>query len=240
VTCDDVREQLAEHLLGTLDEVTDGRVRSHLRSCGACRRDMAALAEGLDTFSRAAHEVAPPTPLRDRVLGTLADEWTDTAPEAPVRRRRPSIRAVVASGVAVAAVAASLAWGVSEAIVANRYEASASKYAAFLQVLGGKNVRFGRVEGAGAQQIDGSAVLYDSDVEQSWALILVRAPGMSGQASVTLSSSTGRTIEMHPLEFAEGGESSSWLVTSSDLQPFDRVMIRDASGALVATARIGD
>jgi len=238
VTCEEVREQLAEHVLGTLDEVTDARVRAHLRSCGGCRRETGALAEGLDTFSRAAHEVDPPAPLRDRVLGVLADEWTDAPADVPTRRRRP-IRTIVASGVAVAAVAASLTWGVSEAGVASRYEANANKYNAFLHVLGGKNVRFGRIQSAGAQQIDGSVVLYDSDVEQSWALILVRAPGMSGQGTVTLSSETGRTITMHPLEFAEGGESSSWLVTSSDLQPFDRVMIRNASGTLVATARIG-
>ena len=237
MTCDEVREQLAEHLLGTLDDVTDVRVRSHLRSCGACRREMTTLAEGLDTFSRAAHEVEPPAPLHDRVLGALAEEWAEAPADASPRRRRP-VRVVVASGIAAAAVVASLAWGVSEARVASHYEANAGKYQAFLHVLGGKNVRFGRIQAAGAQQIDGSVVLYDSDVEQSWALILVRAPGMSGQASVTLSSSTGRTIEMHPLEFAEGGESSSWLVTSSDLRRFDRVVIRDASGAVVATARV--
>jgi putative zinc finger protein len=235
VTCDEVRDQLGDHLLGTLDELTDARVRAHLRSCGGCRREMAALAEGIETFSRAAHEVEPPAELRDRVLGVLGQEWAEAAP--PRRDRRPA-RVWIAGAVATAAVVASLGWGMSQASVADRYEASAAKYEAFLQVLGGKNVRVGEIRPTGAQAITGSAVLYDSDVEQSWVLILVRAPGMTGTAEVRLTSASGPTIPMHPLEFGQGGESSSWLVTSADLQPFDRVRIVDPSGATIATATV--
>jgi hypothetical protein len=235
VTCDEVRDQLGDHLLGTLDEVTDAAIRSHLRSCGACRRDLAAMAEGIETFSRAAHEVDPPAELRDRVLGAIAQEWSEATPR--TRRRRP-VRAWIASAVAAAAVVASVGWGMSQARVADRYEESASKYEAFLHALGGKNVRVGVIEPGGSQDVDGSAVLYDSDVRQSWVLILVRAPGMTGEANVELSSKTGRTIEMRPLEFADGGESSTWLVTSSDLQPFDRVTITAPDGTVLATAAV--
>jgi hypothetical protein len=126
----------------------------------------------------------------------------------------------------------------SQADVASHYEASATKYEAFLHALGGKNVRVGVVRPSTSQTVSGSAVLYDSDVEQSWVLILVRAPGMTGEASVRLSSASGRTIAMHPLEFSAGGESSSWLVTSADLQPFDTVTITDASGRTLATAAV--
>jgi hypothetical protein len=235
VTCDEVRDQLGDHLLGTLDEVTDAAVRSHLRSCGACRRDLAAMAEGIETFSRAAHEVEPPAGVRDRVLGSIAEEWSETPPR--TERRRPA-RTWIATAVAAAAVLASLGWGASQARVADRYEESASKYLAFLHALGGKNVRVGVIRPTGATQITGSAVLYDSDVQQSWVLILVRAPGMSGEANVRLTSDSGRTIEMHPLDFAEGGESSSWLVTSSNLQPFDRVTITAPGGAVLAAAAV--
>lgn len=233
MTCDEVREQLADHLLGTLDDVTDAAVRSHLRACGSCRREMAAIAEGIETFSRAAHEVEPPTGLRDRVIGTLTEEWADVA---PARGRRRPVRTWIASAAAAAVVLASLAWGLSQASVAHRYEASATKYETFLRRLGGTNVRVGTVRSTRGEQIDGSVVLYDSDVEQSWVLILVRAPGRTGEAGVRLSSSTGRTIELHPLEFAESGESSSWLVTSSNLAAFDRVTITDSAGSVIATA----
>jgi hypothetical protein len=235
VTCDEVRDRLAEHLLGTLDEVTDAAIRSHLRSCGGCRREMAALADGMATFSRAAHEVQPPPELRDRVLGAVTEEWA-AVPEA-TKHRRPR-RTWIASAAAAAAVFASLGWGVSQANVASRYEASATKYEAFLHALGGKNVRVGVIQPSGTQDIHGSAVLYDSDVQQSWVLILVRAPGMTGSANVELSSESGHTIEMHPLEFSDGGESSSWLVTSSNLQSFDTVTITDASGNIVARAAV--
>jgi hypothetical protein len=43
---------------------------------------------------------------------------------------------------------------------------------------------------------------------------------------------------MHPLEFSAGGESSSWLVTSANLQSFDTVTITDGSGRVVATAAV--
>ncbi len=235
MTCEEVRDHLAEHVLGTLHEVTDAAIRSHLRSCGACRREMASMAEGIETFSHAAHELEPPPELRDRVFAAVSEEWS----AAPATASRPTpVRRWVAWAGAAAAVVASLGWGVSQAHIADRYEASAQKYDAFLHVLGGKNVRVGQVHGTGAQQIEGSAVLYDSDVEQSWVLILVRAPGLSGTADVELSSTTGKTIEMHPLEFSDGGESSSWLVTSSNLQPFERVTITDASGGVIATARV--
>jgi hypothetical protein len=235
VTCDEVREQLADHLLGTLDEVTDAAVRSHLRSCGSCRREMATVAEGIATFSRAAHEVQPPAELRDRVLDAVADEWTDTAPAKTARR---PVRRWMASAVAAAAVVASLGWGMSQANLANQYETKAKKYTGFLDALGGKNVRVGVVRPSTAEAISGSAVLYDSDVEQSWVLILVRAPGMSGEANVRLSSDSGRTIDLHPLEFSPGGDSSSWLVTSANLQAFDRVTITDATGRVIATANV--
>ncbi|HEX2425573.1 MAG TPA: zf-HC2 domain-containing protein [Actinomycetota bacterium] len=235
MTCDEVRDQLAEHLLGTLDEVTDAGVRSHLRSCGGCRREMAAMAEGIVTFSRAAHEVEPPTELRDRVLGAVAEEWAETAET--TSRRRP-VRTWIASAAAAAAVVASLGWGMSQANVASNYERDATRYKTFLGALGGKAVRVGTVRSTGTEDVTGSAVLYDSDVQQSWVLILVRAPGMTGEANVELSSDGGRTIDMHPLEFSAGGEASSWLVTSSNLEPFNGVTITDTAGNVIATAAV--
>ena len=72
--CDEVREILAEHLLGTLAEPEDLQVRRHLRGCAGCRSDMAALGEGVSLFARAAHETPPPDGLRERVLSVLEEE----------------------------------------------------------------------------------------------------------------------------------------------------------------------
>jgi hypothetical protein len=234
VTCDEVREQLAEHLLGTLEASRDEQVQGHLRGCGSCRRELRALEEGIGTFARAAHQVEPPPEVRDRVLSVLEEEWAASTPE-PAHHRHPPWLAWAAAAVVLAG---SLAWGGMATVRAGRFQATADKYERFLGVLGGENVRVGTLRPSGGQAVEGSAVLYDSKVEQSWVLILARAPGVQGQASVTLSTADGRTIDMHPLEFGSGGEASSWLVSSSDLRPFDRVTIRDASGRVIASGTV--
>jgi hypothetical protein len=235
VTCDEVRDQLAEHLLGTLEEPADVQVRRHLRGCSGCRRDMAALAEGMSTFARAAHELAPPEELKQRVLSELEADWTeDPAP----KRSGPLPIRWVAWAAAVVLVAGSATWALWSNDRAARYEARATKYATLLEALGGENVRVANLRPQGSQQLEGSAVVYDSKVEQSWVLVLVRAPGMEGQATVTLSTQDGRTIELHPMEFSPGGDASSWLVTSSNLRPFETVMLRDEAGATIATGSV--
>ena len=53
MTCDDVRDLLAEHVLGTLEPGDDRLVAAHLRGCASCRADMGALDEGVGSFARA-------------------------------------------------------------------------------------------------------------------------------------------------------------------------------------------
>jgi hypothetical protein len=235
VRCDEVRDQMVEHLLGTQDEPADVQVRRHLRGCADCRRDMAALADGLSIFARAAHELAPPEELKERVLSELQGDWAEeTIPSGSGRR---PIR-WLARAAAVALVAGLASWALWSNERAARYEASALKYETLLESLGGENVRVANLRPQGSQQLEGSAVVYDSKVEQSWVLVLVRAPGMEGQATVTLSTHDGRTIQLHEMEFSDGGEASSWLVTSSNLRSFETVIVRDESGATIATGSV--
>lgn len=233
--CDEVRDQLAEHLLGTLDEPADVQVRRHLRGCSGCRRDMAALAEGMSTFARAAHELEPPGELKERVLSALQGDWADGAAPIPAARRPVSWLAWAA---VVVLFAGSASWGLWSHNRAARYEASATKYETLLASLGGENVRVATLASQGSQQLEGSAVVYDSKVEQSWVLVLVRAPGLEGRATVTLSTHDGRTIRMHAMEFSASGEASSWLVTSSNLRPFQTVIVRDEFGSTIATGSV--
>lgn len=234
MSCDEVREQLVDHLLGTLDEPVDLEVRRHVRGCSGCRREMTALGEGVGTFARAAHQVEPPPELEERLLSVLRDEWAEAPAQQTPRRgfRR------LAWAAAVIALAGSLAWGYASNVRADRNERAAIKYETFLGVLGGENVRVGVLRPVGSQQLEGSAVLYDSKVEQSWVLVLVRAPGMKGEARMTLSSPDGRTIELFPAEFGRGGEAAGWLVTSSNLRPFDTLTIRDAGGVMIAEGTV--
>lgn len=229
--CDEVREQLAEHLLGTLGEPADAEVRRHLRGCASCRTEMAALAEGVSTFAAAAHDLEPPSELRDRALTVLQQDWAEEAPDAPAGRSTSWIWRAAA----VAALVASLVWGGFATVRASRSEESAEKYEALLGVLGGEDVRVGELRAAGSQELQGSAVIYDSKVGQSWVLVLVRAPGWEGTANVTLVAGD-RTIDLHEMDFGPGGEGSTWLVTASDLTGFDRVNIWDESGLLASAS----
>lgn len=231
--CEQVREQLPEHLLGTLDDVTDGDVRRHLRGCASCRGEMRALADGVATFAAAAHDVEPPEELRERVHAVLEDEWTSAPPAAARGRGRRLGRAAAA-----AVLAAALAWGAVATVLATRYAADADKYETFLAELGGEDVRVGTLQAEGSQDLRGSVVIYESKVGQSWVLVLCRAPGAQGVANVTmLAGEEERRIDLRPMEFGPGGEGSTWLVTSSDLTGYDRVNLWDDDG-LIATAEI--
>jgi hypothetical protein len=231
VTCDQVREQLAVHLLGPLDRPVDVEVRAHLRGCPACRAEQAALAEGVSTFASAAHDLEPPAELRERVLSVLADEWAAAPVHLPPARRPWAWR-----GVAAAALVAALAWGGYATVHADRLEEAAEKYETFLGVLGGEDVRVGELRTSGAQELQGSVVIYDSKVGQSWVLVLVRAPGREASANVTLVDGDHR-IDLHPMEFDQGGEGSTWLVTASDLTRYTRVNLWDARG-MIASATV--
>ena len=231
--CEEVRDQLAEHLLGTLEERDDAEVREHLRGCASCRTEMAALADGVSTFAAAAHDVDPPQELHDRVLAILQKEWEEAAPEVEVRRPSPGLWRAAA----IAALVSALAWGGFSTVRAARFEESAEKYEALLGVLGGEDVRVGELRAAGSQELQGSVVIYDSKVGQSWVLVLVRAPGWEGTANVTMVAGGQKTIDLHEMEFGAGGEASTWLVTAADLTGYDRVNIWDASG-LIASADV--
>jgi predicted anti-sigma-YlaC factor YlaD len=238
VTCDEVRELLPEHLLGTLEGPEDLEVRRHLRGCAGCRTEMTALSDGVDWFARAAHDRTPPPELHGRVMTTLEQEWRDTDLERPdARRTRWLGRAA-----AVVVVAAVLGWGLSQTHRANVAADDASSYRKVLSTLGGKEFRVGTLDSHIAHPLVGSIVLYDSHEGQSWGIVLVRATGVSGTASVTLSSSEGSgaspTIDAGTLKFQSDGDAATWLVTSSDLTSFDRVTITAADGTVLATGDI--
>src|SRR5438874_12126442 len=120
MTCDEVRELLPEHLLGTLEGPEDLEVRRHLRGCSACREERMKLEDGVAALSRAVHDQEPPADLRDRVLRTLDQEWKDAEPlpatsGAGHRRGARSLWRAVAAAAVVVLLAGSVAFGAREA-----------------------------------------------------------------------------------------------------------------------------
>ena len=178
MTCDEVRERLAEHVLGTLNDVDDLAIRRHLRGCAGCRHEMDALGEGVALFARAAHDTEAPPELHDRVMGALTDEWEDALPAPAATPHRRSPWTWLAAAAAVLVLATSLTWGVAQHHHASDLIA-ADRYDQLLHILGGKEFRAATLTPAPGKNVQGSAVIYDSHEGQSWVAVFLRGPDLT-------------------------------------------------------------
>ena len=233
MTCDEVREHLPDHVLGTLSELEDAAVRRHLRGCAACREEARTLDEGIAMFGSAAHAQQPPKDLRQRVVDVLEEEWSETP--APRRLRWRVLTGWQGMAAALVVIAGLLAWGIVGQAVASRSSEDAQSYRAFLSALGGKDVRVASLVARTSVTIDGNAILYDSDEGQSWIMLLARAPGYDQKLTVEVRGGAGKTIKVpFPLQFASDGDGWTGMVTTTDLTPFTRVILRAPDGSVVA------
>jgi hypothetical protein len=235
MSCDEMIELLPDYALGTLPDPQALRVRRHLRGCGSCRAEAALLDEGMAMFASAAHAVDPAPELKRRVIGALEEEWLDRG--SAVRRRRWSLlRPVPALAAVLVLLVGALAWGTSSQVRANRLQRDASTYRQFLQALGGSDVRVAVLHPADeGAALEGSAILYDSDVGQSWVLVMVRAPGREGPVGVAIASPNGRVIRLHAIELDPDGDGATWLVSSANISRFGQVRLTSSTGETIAT-----
>jgi anti-sigma factor RsiW len=240
VRCELVLDRLPDHTLGSLSEEDAAAVRSHLRGCAACRSDAEGLDQGLSMFASAAHEVEPPPELQERVLSVLAEEWAESP--AVLRPSRRPAGAWLAVAACLALLGGALVWGTSahrtvdrQAAILATLQGDAKAYRNFLHTLGGKAVRVATLSSRAGSAVTGTAVLYDSDVGQSWVLVLARRPVGSGKAFVTIGSPDGgKPLKLFAIQFDERGDGSTWLVTSADISRFDHVQLWGPDGTLLA------
>jgi hypothetical protein len=238
-SCDEVRGRLPEHVLGTVEGADDVAMRRHLRGCAGCRAEMDALGDGLTLFSRAAHDHTPPPDLQEHVRTVLAEEWRD--PGSVSDRPGPrSWRIFVPVAAAVLLLLMSVGWGMSKSRSAEVNARGADSYEALLSTLGGYAFRVGTLEPAGADPLEGSVVVYDSHVDQSWVVLFVRTWGVEGPVTATMHAADGRTVDMWPFRIDHEGEGAGWFVTSVDLEPFTTISVSTRSGDLLATAEINE
>jgi len=243
MTHEQVRDLLAEHLLGSLDETADARLRRHLRGCGECRAERMRLEEGVAALSHATHETPPPDHLRERVLDVLREEWEPggrpASPGGPPARVAPRWRWIAAAAAAIL-LTGSLAWGATQSRRADNLAADAGSYQALLDTLGGREFRLGEIHASAGAGITGTVLLYDGEWAQhwnSWGLVLARGPAELTDARVMLVGEGGLSRELPPLRFRDG-EASSWLVTHDDLIGYDELVITSRDGTVLANARI--
>jgi hypothetical protein len=236
-TCEQVRERLPEHVLGTLEGADDDVVRKHLRGCAGCRAEMLALGDGMAAFAVAAHDRTPPPELHDRVRTVLEEEWREEIHVDELAERRRRVPRILAIAAAVALVA-SLGFGIVQTHRASVAVEDAASYRTLLSTLGGKDFRLGQLRPAGDRTVEGSVVVYDSHERQSWVLVFVRTSGITGEATATLSNPAGRTIDVWPIQIDQDGRGSGWLVTGVELTSFNHIEVTAPDGSPLATGSI--
>jgi hypothetical protein len=234
VSCEQVRQQLPDHVLGTLPDTELAAIRRHLRGCAGCRAEASELGQGLSLFARAAHTTEPPEELKPRVMAVLSEDWTDET--GPGRGRIGVLLRWPAVAALIVLLAGTAGWAAVAQVRVGRLGAEAATYERFLEALGGKEVRVASFESSDVV-LDGSAILYDSARGQSWVLVLARAPGYSQPLTVRLSTPEGRSISVRfPLEFEESGDGWTGMVTHMDISRFSIVELVAPDGQVVASA----
>jgi hypothetical protein len=234
-TCEDVRALLPDFVLGSTSDAEDLEVRQHLRGCGACRRELEALHEGLQVFGSTMERPAPPE-LRDRVMTVLDDEWREgdaTPPAVPLPRRW---RVAVAASLAAAFIAAT--FGAIQLDRARDEAIEAASYRTVLDTLGGTGFKVGSLEAATMTPVEGSVVAYESSHDQSFVVVFVRTPGLTGRGSLLVSRSDGTTWDPGPIEFDGDGDAAVWWVTDRSIDTMTGLTISAPDGSRLATAAI--
>jgi hypothetical protein len=234
-TCDDVRPLLPEFALGTAVDPDDLVVRRHLRGCGACRRELEALQDGLGVLGSTLERPAPPE-LRDRVVTVLAEEWAEGQPSRGRTLSPRAWRVAVAATLAFAFIAA--AFGAIQLGRARNAAKEASSYRTVLATLGGTGFKVGTLEPATAAPVEGSVVAYESSHDQSFVVVFVRTPELTGRGSLRVSRDDGTTWNPGPIEFDGDGDAAVWWVTDRNIGSMTKLTISAPDGSVLATATL--
>jgi hypothetical protein len=236
--CDDVRTLLPDLVLGSPAGRDDLDVRSHLRGCAACRRELDALREGLGVFTSTLERPAPPE-LHERVMSVLTEEWAAEASEpSPSPGPTRGWRIAVAASLALALVAG--AFGLVQLGRARDATEDATSFRAVLATLGGTGFRVGRLEAAATTPVDGSIVAYESSHDQSFVVVFIRTPELQGEGSLLVSRSDGTTWDPGTIEFDGDGDAAAWWVTDRNISSMTGLTVRAPDGSVLATAGLRD
>jgi len=232
--CDDVRPLLPDFVLGSLDGAGDLDMRRHLRGCSGCRRELDALREGVEVFA-STMERTTPTDLHDRVMNVLSEEWTEADGSSKSRGRVPRRwRTAMAASLALAVAAA--AFGIIQLGHARDATADATSFRTVLATLGGTGFKVGSLEAATPVPVEGSVVAYESSNDQSFVVVFVRTPELTGDGSLLVSRADGTSWDPGPIEFDGDGDAAVWWVTDRSIASMTGLTVTAPDGSTLATA----
>lgn len=235
-TCEDVRPLLPDFVLGSLVGPDDVEVRRHLRGCGACRRDLDALRDGLGVFASTLERPTPPE-LGERVLHALSEDWDERGGSSRAVPRVPlAWRAAVAASLALVVLAG--AFALVQMDRARDAARDATSFRTVLATLGGTGFRVGTLEAATDRPVVGSVVAYESSNDQSFVVVFVRTPELAGRGSLLVSRSDGTTWDPGPIEFDGDGDAAVWWVTDRSIASMTGLTVMAPDGSTLATAAL--
>lgn len=234
VTCEDVRTQLPDFVLGPADGPNELEVRRHLRGCASCRRELDALREGLGVFASTLQRTTPPE-LRTRVSDVLSEEWADAATPGRPRVTSPRVwRVALAASLVLTLIAG--AFGVVQLGRARDATRDATSFRTVLATLGGTGFKVGTLEPSSDRPVEGSVVAYESSNDQSFVVVFVRTPELEGDGSLLVSRSDGTSWNPGPIEFDGDGDAAVWWVTDRSIAPMTGLTVGAPDGSPLATA----
>lgn len=236
MTCEDVRTQLPDFVLGSLEERDELDLRGHLRGCASCRRELDALREGLGVFASTLQRPAPPE-LHDRVMDVLSEEWTGVGEPSRSRGYAPKgWRLALAASLALLLVTA--AFGLIQLGRARDATRDATSFRTVLATLGGTGFKVGSLEASSDRPVEGSVVAYESSNDQSFVVVFVRTPELAGDGSLLVSKSDGTSWNPGPIEFDGDGDAAVWWVTDRSIATMTGLSVSAPDGSPLASASL--
>jgi anti-sigma-K factor RskA len=169
---DELRDDLAAYALGALEEHEAERLRRHLETCVACRRQLRWLQPAVELLPRTVEQLGPPPRLRESLMENVRAESRPAAREPPRRAREgwwSGVRIALRRPATAVAVAATLIVGVVAGYFIHEPGGGTSTFEA--QALHGGGGASGVLErngGSGILRVHGMPTLARDQVYEVW------------------------------------------------------------------------
>ena len=225
-TCDDIRELAPEVALGIASGDDRAAFLGHISSCDDCRAYVSRLSAIADDLLIAAPVHEAPAGFETRVLQRIESEQVGSPDR--TTRRRPKRRLVLA-GVAALVAAAIGAGGVWLATADDR--TLANSYRETLATANGQYFSAADLVGEGG---DHAGIVFAYQGDPSWMFVVLDDVERSGDYSVSVTTTSGRTVNVGRAAF--GDERRGWGTDLTvDVHHVAAVHVESADETLVAT-----
>ncbi|MDP8956958.1 MAG: zf-HC2 domain-containing protein [Actinomycetota bacterium] len=238
MSCAEVKELLADHIVGSLSAMDAQRVDRHLARCAECRRERAALEEGMASMAFALPPIDPPPNLGERIAGRVAAA-TAGKPASPTRVRALAAATMAAILVAVGA----LGWAVAERgqvnLVRRQQVQNVKQLTEALKAVGARPYRADLLPARQEKKGFGSVAIYSATRVNDFILVGVVLPDDDAPPyTVKTTDPDGRVLSRGTLSKTNNGDWVFYESTQANLSHAISVSVMDRSGRAVMVGSI--